>query len=336
MTATWPAGLARAWHPIAYARDLGDTPMAVRLMDRHLVLFRSSDGAPALLQDRCPHRGAPLSAGRMANGQIECPYHGWRFDGGGQCRLVAGSRDVARHAVPNLPVKEAAGLIWTTLADDLPEFPQLPGEISDPGSDHFWWHLPASRGAIADAIENLLDPIHSYFLHPGLVRRTRNPQGVDIDFTVTAEGADARYTETRTDMTLLQRLTEGDRVASWGRYRAPTQVQIMFEDSRGIHAAISVIFSPVGQLETRPYACFSTRRGRLPAWLKRWIIIAFHRRVLDQDLHMLGLQADQNLAFGGPDYHDGPVDMFGAVVWTALNNRPLTPQHRQFSLTSGD
>ncbi|MBN9070350.1 MAG: Rieske 2Fe-2S domain-containing protein [Rhizobiales bacterium] len=330
--ADWPAGLARGWHPVAYPHELDDKPLAARLMDRPLVLFRGGEGI-AILEDRCPHRNAPLSAGRIAGGLIECPYHGWKFDRLGRCRYVAGSREVAKHEVRSLAVREHAGLLWTTLADQPDAMPQLPPETADPGFDSFWWPLPPSRAAIGDAIENLVDPIHAYFLHPGLVRRSRETHAVEIDFTVEPAGASACYTEPKEGMTSLQRLTEGSRTVSWGRYRAPAQVQITFEDRQGVHASISVVFSPVSGEETRPFACFSTRRGRIPAWAKRMFIIAFHRRVLAQDLDMLKLQADQCERFGGRSYHQGPLDMFGPVIWAGLNGRPLEPARRYLRLT---
>ncbi len=327
----WPAGLARAWHPVAYLRELGDRPLAVQLMDQPLVLFRGSEGI-AVLEDRCPHRNAPLSAGRIADGTIECPYHGWRFDGLGQCRLVPGSAQAAQASVKSLPVREYAGLLWTTLAAQPDSFPELPPEVAHPDYDSFWWRLPPSRAAIGDAIENLVDPVHAYFLHPGLVRRSRKPHAVEIEFAVEPTSAVACYTEPREGMTWLQRLTEGTRTVSRGCYRPPTQVQITFEDRRGVHASISVVFSPVGAGQTRPFACFSTRRGLAPALLKRLAIIAFHRRVLAQDLAMLKLQADQCERFGGPNYRNGPLDMFGPVIWAGLNGRSLEPTCRQLRL----
>ena len=333
MAHDWPQGLVQAWHPIAYRREVKDRPLAVRLMDRRLVLFAGENGL-ALLEDRCPHRGVPLSAGRVCAGQIECPYHGWRFDHAGQCRKVAGSADPAGARATSLPVREYAGLVWTTLSNDPAPFPELPGEVFDPVHDSFWWHLPPSRGSIGDAIENLLDPMHSYFLHPGLVRQVREPQGVAMTFTAGGETASASYTEPGAALTWLQRLTEGGRTRSWGHYRAPTQVQIAFEDARGVHAAISVVFSPVSAEETRPYACFSTRKGWLPAWLKRVLIVAFHRKVLSQDLAMLRLQLENNTAFGGPDYHHGPLDLFGPAIWAGLNGRPIKTLETSLTLGS--
>lgn len=328
MSPEWPSGLLEGWHPIAYRSELGSKPLAVRLMDKPLVLFRSGSGI-TLLEDRCPHRNVPLSEGRVIDGAIECPYHGWRFNGRGHCTRVPGSEDVAQAGAKAFSVREEGTLIWACLSDKPGLLPQLPPEISDPHYDSFWWQLPTSHASIGDAIENLLDPIHSYFLHPGLVRRSRDPQGVEIDFTRDINSATARYSEPREGMTLLQRLTEGTRTTSWGRYCAPTQVQIGFDDQMGVHALISVVFTPVSKAETRPFACFSTRNGRAPAWLKRLLIIAFHRPVLSQDLAMLKLQAGQTAKFGGPDYHNGPVDMFGPLIWAGLNGVAFEPARRQ-------
>jgi len=328
----WPAGLKNGWHPVAYAHEIGDKPVALQLMGRPLVAFRSR-GTIALLEDRCPHRNAPLSLGRVIGAVIECPYHGWRFDGTGTCTRIAGNDAIPDARVVALPVVLRDGLVWTTFARELTALPVLPPEPDDPGFHSFWWELPASRGAIGDAIENLLDPVHAYFLHPGLVRRASAPRPVAVELAIAPDVCAARYTEPPESLTWLQRLTEGRRTASWGRYWPPTIVQIAFADACGVTATITVIFAPVGRATTRPYACFSTRRGRLPAALKRAFITAFHRRVLDQDLAMLAAQAGIVDRFGAPSYVTGPLDLFGPAIWAGLNGRPLEPQQRTLCLT---
>ena len=75
--------LAQYWHPVAFSSDLGDTPLAVTLLDEPLVMFRSNGQAVAA-RDICPHRGAPLSRGWVENGQIVCPYHGLTYGGDGK------------------------------------------------------------------------------------------------------------------------------------------------------------------------------------------------------------------------------------------------------------
>ena len=101
----WPAGLTRTWHPIAYASEVRTAPLAIRLMGHRLVLFRSGD-AYGLLDDRCPHRNVPLSEGRCVGDHVECPYHGWQFDAGGQCRKVPGAAAIPPVAAKSWPVAD--------------------------------------------------------------------------------------------------------------------------------------------------------------------------------------------------------------------------------------
>ncbi|HEY9064713.1 MAG TPA: Rieske 2Fe-2S domain-containing protein, partial [Burkholderiaceae bacterium] len=67
------------WHPVASAADLVDAPLPVQLLAEPLVLWRDAAGAAHAFADRCPHRGARLSLGCVRGGELECPYHGWRF-----------------------------------------------------------------------------------------------------------------------------------------------------------------------------------------------------------------------------------------------------------------
>lgn len=71
--------------PIA---DLGPAPAGVVLDGVPIVIFRGADGRPRALLDRCPHRGIPLSMGRCERGRVVCAYHGWEFDGEGQCLRI--------------------------------------------------------------------------------------------------------------------------------------------------------------------------------------------------------------------------------------------------------
>jgi phthalate 4,5-dioxygenase len=84
-----PAGelLRRYWQPIAIAKDLSDeSPVKfVRILGEDLVLFQSKKGELGLLEDRCSHRGASLSYGRVEERGIACPYHGWLYDTAGNC-----------------------------------------------------------------------------------------------------------------------------------------------------------------------------------------------------------------------------------------------------------
>src|SRR5271155_3916375 len=89
-----PFGVAAGWWPVEFGEEVTDKPVAVRLGNRELVLYRDLTGTVRAVNDRCPHRRLPLSMGRLTDkGDIQCGYHGWCFDGAtGQCTGIPNFR----------------------------------------------------------------------------------------------------------------------------------------------------------------------------------------------------------------------------------------------------
>ena len=86
----------QAWYPVAYLDDLDPArPSAFTLLGDDLVLwFDRSAGSWRAFADVCPHRLVPLSQGRLnAAGELECPYHGWTFNGAGSCTAIPQATD---------------------------------------------------------------------------------------------------------------------------------------------------------------------------------------------------------------------------------------------------
>ena len=177
----YPKAVALGWHPIATSAQLKLKPLSRRLLGEPLVAFRSS-ASVAVLVDRCPHRNVALSEGRVRDGDLECRYHGWRFNGVGICTLTPGASHPARVRSQCLSSVERDGVIWASLAKEPPPFPVLPNPIGEDGFDSFWWAVKPSQASFIDAMENFLDPAHPHFLHEGIVRsgRVRNPVEVTI------------------------------------------------------------------------------------------------------------------------------------------------------------
>ncbi len=98
------------WHPVALSRDLGKTPLGVRLHGRELALFRPKSGGVAALTDVCPHRRMRLSVGKVVGDCLECCYHGWTFaaDGSGES---PGTPKLRTRAAA-YEVREAHGVLW--------------------------------------------------------------------------------------------------------------------------------------------------------------------------------------------------------------------------------
>ncbi len=132
--------LRNLWYFALPGRALKPGRMTSQLMlGEPVLLGRDRDGRPFGLRDLCPHRGVPLSYGRFDGREIECCYHGWRFDAGGRCTtipsLVEGQAlELERIRVRSYPAREVQGGIWLFMGDGKAEPAEGPPEIPGIGA----------------------------------------------------------------------------------------------------------------------------------------------------------------------------------------------------------
>src|SRR6266702_6212839 len=107
------------WYAAAWSEDIGRTLFARRLLNEPLVFYRKEDGTPCVLHDRCPHRFVPLSMGKLLGDDVECLYHGLRFDCTGACIDNPNGAGVIPNAakVRTYPHAERWGLVWIWMGD---------------------------------------------------------------------------------------------------------------------------------------------------------------------------------------------------------------------------
>lgn len=302
----YPDAIKQSWLPVAAATEVGTKPIARRLHGVPLVIFRAGDTF-GVLRDRCPHRNVPLSDGRVIDGRITCPYHGWAFATDGACRNVPGADSVPGIRAEALPVQLAGGLIFTHLAETPRAFPEIPAPIGDSRFDEFVWPIRAA-GLLVDAVENLLDPAHPHYLHPGIVRSPDSRHPVRVEIIERAASVEAIYHEDARTKAWMPRLLEGKRLTSIGRFFPPTTAQLAFEGEAGPKLVITAFFSPETETAVQAFAHFATPKGWLPAGLKELVLRAFHKPVLRQDQDILASQVANVARFGGVRYAAGPLD----------------------------
>ena len=110
MTANYPK---KCWYVAATSDELGDEPIGRRILGRDIVLWRSSDGHVVAFDDRCAHRGFPLSDGRIDNNRLVCGYHGCAYTADGQCAHVPTQSSVPTGmSVRAFPILEEPPFIW--------------------------------------------------------------------------------------------------------------------------------------------------------------------------------------------------------------------------------
>ena len=162
-------GVRERWYMLGTSDLVGNDPVPVRALGEDLVLWRDGEGHPRLMEDHCPHRGARLSIGDVVDGQLQCWYHHWRFDAGGQCMSVpsqGGACSLAARTRVEVayPVEEQAGYLWAWMGTDSPAPLALPEEFTDPR----WSTFPETVAWSANwmlGLENLVDLMHAPFLH---------------------------------------------------------------------------------------------------------------------------------------------------------------------------
>jgi phenylpropionate dioxygenase-like ring-hydroxylating dioxygenase large terminal subunit len=157
------------WYIACASSRLGAAPRAVRVFDANLVLFRDSAGVVAALRDRCCHRGVKLSLGRVVDDNLACRYHGWRYDGGGQCvhipSLIAGEATPGRARVDSFRCHEQQGYVWVWMGDPA-KMRDPPPQIASFSEKRWWQGSVAMQCPALMGIENNLDWCHPYFAHP--------------------------------------------------------------------------------------------------------------------------------------------------------------------------
>lgn len=163
---------AGLWHPVALAQELGEAPVAVQLLERPLVLWR--DGAQAIhaWADQCPHRGAKLSLGRVCEGHLECPYHGWQFAASGRCVHVPALPEFvppASHTAQVFETQVHYGLVWVRLVCGSEGDAGLPAFAAEQDTrlrkvNCGPYDVQTSAPRI---VENFLDMAHFGFVHAG-------------------------------------------------------------------------------------------------------------------------------------------------------------------------
>lgn len=161
--------LRRFWHPVELSRNLEKgTARPLRILAEDLTLYRGASGRPYLIGARCAHRLTLLHTGWVEEEAIRCIYHGWKYDGTGQCieRPVERDPGLPNIRVAGYPVQEYCGLIFAYLGEDpTPDFALSRKDVFD------------SAGAVVMAraekwpcnwfqqVENSLDAAHVSFVH---------------------------------------------------------------------------------------------------------------------------------------------------------------------------
>jgi phenylpropionate dioxygenase-like ring-hydroxylating dioxygenase large terminal subunit len=310
MSDTTPAFNAQAcWHPVLFLEDLAQGELhAFSLHGQRLVLLKGEGEQLSCFEDRCPHRAARLSDGVVVDGQIECRYHGWRFDGQqGQCRQIP--QWPAEQALPPrtclrpraVVARQGLAWVWSGPAGTAdPARLPLVEALEQPGmrSVDYAVDLPYDHSFL---IENVIDVAHIHIIHDGIRGGGHRAFALPLDFEVLEEGPQGLRAQYRTrGLEALVDTSAIERAAV--DFIAPGLIHYRTHYKRAeLVAGLALYALPLApgrcRLLYRKYSNFTPRREALkPRWLEHWT----QNTILAQDMALLIGQAQEIEQAGQP------------------------------------
>lgn len=276
--------LRRGWWALATRAELLRGPRRRELLGDALALG-IVDGEVAAWSDICPHRGARLSDGEISRGLLRCPYHGWAFDAEGELVEAPGvEATVPRCRLRHHAVLEREGVVFVALR--APEM-ELGGARFDAAEFDSFHIVRSVRAPLVDVLENLLDGLHTPFIHAGVVRTPGSTQRFTGRLVRHDTFLEAVYEGESGQSGILSRVFERERSVSIGRYEPPGTAEIEYRSARGAELVVTVDCAPIDDRSVRAISTIRTRRGRLPALAKRAILEPILRLIGEQDRRIL-------------------------------------------------
>jgi phenylpropionate dioxygenase-like ring-hydroxylating dioxygenase large terminal subunit len=273
----------------------------------------------------------PLSLGEVAkDGNLQCPYHGWRFDRGGACRAVpsyTGTPEARGRACTAHPVIEQQGFVWVYST------PWAPGETAMPETvPHVFARADDpdyvtvrqaidQNGTLFSALENALDVPHTAFLHRGLFRSESRGITLKVKVSRTQDRCVAEYVGEPRPPGFMARVLSpsGGEVQHWDRFILPSIAQVEYRIGTENHVLADTAMTPISDFETRLWGVVSLKT-RLPGRVVEPFVKPIGLRVLKQDAWILEKQTETVKRFGGEQFTWTEIDVLGKHIWRLLKS----------------
>jgi len=291
--------LRNDWFPVAWADQLpAGASVPVRLLDEELVLWRRADGSVHVWDDRCPHRGAKLSLGRVVDDTLTCPYHGWRFDGEGRCVLKPAQPSTPCPPQPMVQMfraQERYGIVWVCLgkpAHDVVPYP----EFADTRLRHIQAGPYTVNASAPRVVENFIDMAHFSFVHEGILGAAGDTEvpPYDVEAFVDDSGeAGVRAVGMRVSQPRANLQAEGASDVVYG-YRISRPLSAILTKQvvgTAVPEAITLFIQPMTETESQVWMIFSGIRSPEPDEAVR----DFQDTVFAQDRPILESQRPKRL-----------------------------------------
>lgn len=290
--------LRENWYVACTARELraGRIHAAI-VLGLGVAIYRKGDGTIAAILDQCLHRGTALSAGRLVDDCLVCPYHGWRYDSVGRVVHIPSADGASVPARPHayaqrsFPAREAYGLVWVYVGEQDPDTKPIfamPYWRERPWINYYM--VDRFEGTVSALAQNFMDVPHTVHVHETVFRKSPErlmrstvdlkPASVEVD-----------YHENDDEIGMMPWLTnpQGEALEHTDRFFAPNVTRCDYHWGEKSGFVITSQMTPLDERSCRVYTLISYRFA-LPRWLAaaiRPLIHAYTRVVLGQDIRIM-------------------------------------------------
>ncbi len=327
--------LVRSWYAAGLSTSFKANKVnRVELFEIPIVVWRKSTGNVVALLDKCNHRNAPLSEGKIHNDCVVCPYHGWKYDGSGQCVQIPSEgphvERIPQKKVEYFPVREVHGLIWIWM-----------GRTSEPDREPFsmpemkeerwnsYYMVTHFENNVTDLVENFMDVPHTIFVHKGWFR-DRKQIRIGAKVERTRDSVLVTYDQSGDSIGFNNKLINPKNLPMkhTDNFYMPNNTRVDYiygAEERGF--IITSTCSPVKPFSTIVYTLITYKFGWMTP-LARLGLNAYTKKVISQDVWIMKLHGANLQQLGQSDYRSTQCDTMHLYIETlrkAAVNKETSP-----------
>jgi phenylpropionate dioxygenase-like ring-hydroxylating dioxygenase large terminal subunit len=309
------------WYVAALSKEVTKRrPLARTILEEPLVLFRGKRGQAVALIDRCLHRNAKLSEGRVVDGCIGCPYHGWTYGASGRCVFVPSEghgAQTSERRLERFPMREQDGLVWVYMGEPSRADEREPFEFPAVG-DGWRSYTMVTRfaGDVTDLVENFMDVPHTSFVHSGWFRKATQAKRAEAVVERTRDSVLVEYFQPDDSIGFTKRLLnpDGKPMTHTDRFFMPnvTRVDYAWGDRRAF--VITSQITPETPERATVYTAITFRFGRVFNPIARALLPPYTRIVINQDVRIMEIQTANLARFGRRRFHGTQADVIHRAI----------------------
>jgi len=286
------------WIAVTRTTTLGQHPRRVSLRNKNYVVWRDKNYVPRIQSDVCRHRGASLSTGRVRDGCVECPYHGWKYT---ETSVTQPWSGISENFMNEFNTWEKDGLLWVRpVGLQGSEPPDVP-HVTEPGFNTAWFETTIKQSAQL-IIENGIDPCHASWVHA-------NPLGFGSDSerptNVIQFGNMIAFDYVPNKDGMSTKLFGLDTTKNVHKFILPytTWSDVIIHGGKVLTTYVTLC--PVSDTETKMFVGFSQNFG-VPSEL----FIIMGKAIVEQDRVILENLDPSYMYKGTPGAHDDLVELY--------------------------